>query len=204
MKAKFLSSVAALAMLGCFSVETAKANSIDVNYTVSGSAGKWLVDFSVTNNLGGGYGIYYVAFALPSVDIINSPNSNWAYASGTPYTDAFGTYNDPWCVFSCVYNGDPNFAKDQLASGIQSGQTLSGFEALDTTLGKPNSLAWISLAGSAGTGVDMFNEGIASRDKGVSATPLPAALPLFAAGLGVISLVGWRRKRKAAASIADV
>jgi hypothetical protein len=27
-------------------------------------------------------------------------------------------------------------------------------------------------------------------------TPLPAALPLFAAGLGTIGLLGWRRKRK--------
>lgn len=31
------------------------------------------------------------------------------------------------------------------------------------------------------------------------ATPLPAALPLFAGGLGVFGLLGWRRKRKAAA-----
>jgi hypothetical protein len=30
-------------------------------------------------------------------------------------------------------------------------------------------------------------------------TPLPAALPLFATGLGALGLVGWRRKRKAAA-----
>jgi len=30
------------------------------------------------------------------------------------------------------------------------------------------------------------------------ATPLPAALPLFATGLGVMGLLGWRRKRKAA------
>jgi hypothetical protein len=30
-------------------------------------------------------------------------------------------------------------------------------------------------------------------------TPLPAALPLFATGLGVMGLLGWRRKRKAAA-----
>jgi hypothetical protein len=28
-------------------------------------------------------------------------------------------------------------------------------------------------------------------------TPLPAALPLFAGGLGVLGLLGWRRKRKA-------
>ena len=29
------------------------------------------------------------------------------------------------------------------------------------------------------------------------ATPLPAALPLFASGLGALGLLGWRRKRKA-------
>jgi hypothetical protein len=31
------------------------------------------------------------------------------------------------------------------------------------------------------------------------ATPLPAALPLFATGLGGLGLLGWRRKRKAQA-----
>jgi hypothetical protein len=29
-----------------------------------------------------------------------------------------------------------------------------------------------------------------------AATPLPAALPLFATGLGALGLLGWRRKRK--------
>jgi hypothetical protein len=33
-------------------------------------------------------------------------------------------------------------------------------------------------------------------------TPLPAALPLFATGLGALGLLGWRRKRKHAAAIA--
>jgi PEP-CTERM motif len=33
----------------------------------------------------------------------------------------------------------------------------------------------------------------------VAATPLPSALPLFASGLGALGLLGWRRKRKAAA-----
>jgi hypothetical protein len=33
----------------------------------------------------------------------------------------------------------------------------------------------------------------------VSTTPLPAALPLFASGLGALGLLGWRRKRKVAA-----
>lgn len=33
----------------------------------------------------------------------------------------------------------------------------------------------------------------------VATTPLPASLPLFAAGLGGLGLLGWTRKRKAAA-----
>ena len=39
----------------------------------------------------------------------------------------------------------------------------------------------------------------ASLAQGTSATPLPAALPLFATGLGAMGLFGWRRKRKAQA-----
>jgi hypothetical protein len=38
----------------------------------------------------------------------------------------------------------------------------------------------------------------------VSTTPLPAALPLFAAGLGAMGLFGWRRKRKASDAMAAV
>jgi hypothetical protein len=33
----------------------------------------------------------------------------------------------------------------------------------------------------------------------IGATPLPAALPLFATGIGGLGLLGWRRKRKAQA-----
>jgi hypothetical protein len=36
----------------------------------------------------------------------------------------------------------------------------------------------------------------------VSTTPLPAALPLFATGLGALALLRWRRKQKNAAAIA--
>lgn len=40
---------------------------------------------------------------------------------------------------------------------------------------------------------------VASSPSGV---PLPAALPLFATGAGLIGLLGWRRKRKAQAALA--
>jgi hypothetical protein len=35
----------------------------------------------------------------------------------------------------------------------------------------------------------------------VSQTPLPAALPLYATGLGALALLGWRKKRKPAAPV---
>ena len=35
---------------------------------------------------------------------------------------------------------------------------------------------------------------------GAPQVPLPAALPLFATGLGALGLLGWRRKRKAQAA----
>jgi hypothetical protein len=35
--------------------------------------------------------------------------------------------------------------------------------------------------------------------EGGGATPIPAALPLFATGIGGLGLLGWRRKRKAQA-----
>jgi hypothetical protein len=35
----------------------------------------------------------------------------------------------------------------------------------------------------------------------VTSTPLPAALPLFAGGLGALGVFGWCRKRKAAAAV---
>jgi hypothetical protein len=44
------------------------------------------------------------------------------------------------------------------------------------------------------------NTGLDVSISQVSATPLPAALPLFATGLGALSLLRWSRKRKADAA----
>jgi PEP-CTERM motif len=38
-----------------------------------------------------------------------------------------------------------------------------------------------------------------SNEGGIGETPLPGTLPLFATGLGLLGLLGWRKKRKAAA-----
>jgi hypothetical protein len=39
-------------------------------------------------------------------------------------------------------------------------------------------------------------------DVNATVTPLPAAFPLFATGLGALGLFGWRRRRKAVAAAA--
>jgi hypothetical protein len=49
------------------------------------------------------------------------------------------------------------------------------------------------LLGKASLTISLIGEGIEAT------TPLPAALPLFASGLGALGLLGWRRKKKAAA-----
>jgi uncharacterized protein (TIGR03118 family) len=54
-----------------------------------------------------------------------------------------------------------------------------------------------------------FTDGINMEADGLfgaidPATPLPASLPLFATGLGVLGLLGWRRKRKVRASLLGV
>jgi hypothetical protein len=52
---------------------------------------------------------------------------------------------------------------------------------------------------SSASGVNVTGEAIPIA---FSPTPLPAALPLFATGLGAMGLIGWRRKRKARAVVA--
>jgi len=60
--------------------------------------------------------------------------------------------------------------------------------------------AFLSIVTSPGTSLTYDVDGILSIDPStVAPVPLPAALPLFAGGLGLMGLLGWRRKRNAAA-----
>ena len=53
----------------------------------------------------------------------------------------------------------------------------------------------------AGFAVDDIRFGVGEQVVVPGGVPLPAALPLFATGLGALGLIGWRRKRKAAAVV---
>jgi len=62
----------------------------------------------------------------------------------------------------------------------------------------------VQLLVSSVQGSDTLNRANGTSPIATLATPLPAALPLFATGLGALGLLGWRRKRKAAAAVAAI
>jgi hypothetical protein len=61
------------------------------------------------------------------------------------------------------------------------------------------SLGCCSHANRVGDLTDLLVESRSTTFTAVSEVPLPAALPLLATGLGVLGLLGWRRKQKAQA-----
>ena len=179
---------------------TAQASPVDVSYTVSGSAGNWALDFSITNNLGSTYNIYLFGVLLPTHNVVASP-TGWfkpSFLSANPsyYGGSNTDYNNLWLTAPAVFGGT-NF--------IAPGQTLSAFQAISTAATLPTSVSWEVI--SAGPGSHPFApagcsficnapydnpgfEGLA-----VQAVPEPAAAWLF--GSGLLVLVGVARRRLA-------
>jgi hypothetical protein len=81
---------------------------------------------------------------------------------------------------------DPNCDPTSQICNLEFTATLNGFTGSKITAGT------FSVGGS-----DTFDS--VSGTISPAATPLPAALPLFATGIGGLGLLGWRRKRKAQA-----
>jgi hypothetical protein len=123
------------------------------------------------------------------------PGTNVGVATTVPTFAGFplgvtqGTYESP--LFSLE---DPSFfnpafvaleggmeqAEAALIAGIENGQTYFN---IHTTMNP---------GGEIRTELDPL---------GTPAVPIPAALPLFATGLGALGLLGWRRKRNARVSL---
>jgi hypothetical protein len=175
---KFLLAAVGLAV----SVGSANATSVTFDWTEGYQGGSGT--FTATADSGGGeYTITDITGAMedgywPAFDIIalypaNDINEGW-----------FG-------------------ANDNLLFSTSTPQLDDGGFAFETADGATWQIQWggsedgyvLSSNDGAGSDNDSFNATLV-------ATPLPAALPLFAGGLGVMGLFGWRRKRKVAASLA--
>lgn len=97
---------------------------------------------------------------------------------------------------------------------ISPGQSLGGFQVVDTSPTKFGSVHWFAFAAAlnapdsinptidyTGPGCSMncsypnlFSPGF--QGVAVSSTPLPPALPFFATAIGALGLLGWRRAPK--------
>ena len=161
----------AVALLSA-SVATTKADTIDVTYSVSGSAGDWLLNVSLANN-GSDY-VSLLSFFLPNAYFF-SDVSDPLYAYGGERVDQNGV--------GLSYS---NFGIPLIGAG----QSLSFvYELFDPTA--PSDIQWNAYLGSC------CSDGLSGT---VSAVPLPAALPLFASGLAGLGWLSRRRRKQAQAS----
>jgi hypothetical protein len=152
------------------------------------------------------------------VDLLTSTSATVEFvAPGTSKVDtpAYINVNDGGVVGNVsatvsiaggVTRNDPGQAEDHFGdmntwTGAVQAATIT------FTLTALNSFSWTDAAAvlksTTGYGAAYgqgFEAVTAGQDAGYyAATPLPAALPLFATGLGAMGLLGWRRKRKAQA-----
>lgn len=133
--------------------------------------------FTVSNPLGGLFNGSVSPSSYSFSDVVDTlTGSNSFIGNLTIQTDAQGNI-DGWVVVLIGFSGG-----EICANSTSDGSCLPG----EQDIGKSDS------------GISAY-----TATQGAWApttTPLPAALPLFASGLGALGLLGWRRKRKALAA----
>jgi hypothetical protein len=177
------------------------------------------VTYDISFSISGGYSccIYDNSSASGSFDITFDPTL--ASSVGDPYVDqpiAGYITNLNYMVTDPLLGGDITSTLSPItAFTLQYGILELYSDVSDLSKTFTNSDLLIEINGvpppatGAGvwyTGADMFSaqiQGLAGSVsvQEVSSTPLPAALPLFAGGLGMIGLFGRRRRQKAAGAL---
>jgi hypothetical protein len=146
-----------------------------------------------------------VAITQESVGVIGVLDASFDYFSGGPLTPG-QVINDYFNIF----DAGSQTISDTLAI-TYTGLTPTGAPFADNTHVHllflsastdgiaPSSLALAQILTENGGQQDVLTRLFVEFISDEVATPLPAALPLFATGLGALGLLGWRRKKKAAA-----
>jgi hypothetical protein len=156
-----------------------------VEYEVTGSAGDWTLDFSVTNNIGlASMNIYFFGVVLDARDIVGSPPgwdpNAWTTWDNSPYGGSSLIYNNIW-----------------IGGSIPNGGTTDGFEARVTTADYPVGVNWFAFAVSGDQeeywGDDAFYKGWNPGFEG-RAMPVPEPATVGAMLLGLGALIARRRR----------
>jgi hypothetical protein len=143
---------------------------------------------------------------------VGSPRFGIYTTGGDYFTVYLGTPpnfsdSDP-AAFTAAYSGT-NLNNGTTNSTFQLENTLQTLAALQATYGSDlvNEVALFVDGGYGAngpqsltvSGITINNTTYSSSLAAAAETPLPAALPLFASGLGALGFVGWRKRRKRAA-----
>jgi len=152
----------------------------DNGFGLGGAAGPWST-LEYTSIQAGGKATYNFAAPMTTLSFLwGSPDT---YNHITFYTDLDATGSS----FTLSGTNPPiniqTFGHDQIIFAADGGLTFQSV-VLSTSR---NAFEYANLFALGPTPNENFS------------TPLPAALPLFATGLGALGLIGWRRKRKQAA-----
>jgi hypothetical protein len=128
---------------------------------------------------------------------LNSITGNMTFSFSTPVSAVGGILN--WAVHGVLNYGSPSISVYDSSHTLIESLLLS---SNNLNLVAPNSFYGFQES-TANISYFVLTDGyIGLRDltvgQAVATTPLPAALPLFATGLGALGLLGWLRKRKAA------
>jgi hypothetical protein len=173
----------------------AQAATVDVSDVVSGSAGAWLHDFTVANNLPDDGDLYFFGVSMDARDIAASPAgfdpNAWPAWNNSGFGGSNVNYNNNWIDFSFTY--------------LPSGSSLGGFQVLDTNTVAQTDIKWFAFGfmpnNGSYNGADCFHCGFNPGFEGVAGAggaPEPAAWALMIGGFGLAG-ASLRRRRAIAA-----
>jgi hypothetical protein len=173
--------------------KTANAATLDFDFTITGRSGGQPTGDTVTGEIDG---LSDNSTGPASAVILESYNV--ALLGAIPGCLPCDTTKSPWQIGtdSITHLPENNFTVSNgqivAANFFSSGPNVSSLQLFSS---QANSLGILAGPEEEATGGPVTFSPVAP------ATPLPAALPLFATGLGALGLLGWRRKRKARVSL---
>ena len=156
-----------------------------VSYSVSGTSGAYVLDFSVSQSADDAMGLYFFGVVLDTGrNIAGSPSTwdpnTWTSWNNSGYGGSNNNYNNVWIDLT-------------FTNLILDGMTTSGFQANYTGASAPTSVDWFAF----GTGGDyngqdpFFNSSGNPGFEGTAFIPAPGALALL--GLGGVASIRRRR-----------
>jgi hypothetical protein len=188
---------ATVALAAIVAATPATAALVTVNSTITGSAGAWVHDFTVVNNLPNTNRIYFFGVSLPTGrNIAGSPPAydpnTWLTWDNQPYGGSATIYNNIWIDLSL--------------GNLPPGSSLSGFKALDTgAVAATNIPFFVFAIGGNYTGPECINcggnpgfEGLVNGGTVRDVVPEPSSWAMLIAGFGLTGAAMRRRRRSVA------